>query len=575
LDVPYSSILIDHYTEPSSNVAFVSWSISRTNIPPPGNYYGELLAYGSSETNVYRSIAQGTIAVTWSLYLNETNYFSKSTTNASVGQVYLHPNWITPLWITNEALFISWLSTNTYVHSNSANWDGTWKGYTTNFFVFTNDSRLTDARTPLAHNQDWSTITGEPNTVSGYGITDTYTKVESDNKYALTGSVGDISADVNILKGKTSVWDTAKTDSSYATNFLNTNTLQSQITTHVTNQSNPHLVTAAQAGAVGTNDARYLAALTNESLFISVSNSIVFTNTMTFTDAVAKANASYPSSNPSNFVTETVTNAINDILKTKVATNDATYTDTVAKAISAYPSSNPSNFVSTGGDVYTVSNNTWAAGTTNYMPVLRIGRLYVNDTSFYIERESDTIKFFSISPQGFRFNAGTSSLTANQMILTEGALTLTVPVSTPILTVSGGTPTNTAVLMVTNSSGQIGLVTTRTCVKAVSSQTTNTTDLVITGVGFRPIGCQVIGAINALETKSDGFIDAGGNNICYMTKSDGTHAQANTAAQLRDNTAHDATMTWKSWDADGATFTRASDVGSITSTVQYIFLFFR
>ena len=35
-----------------------------------------------------------------------------------------------------------------------------------------NDSRLSDARTPTAHNQAWSTITTTPTTLSGYGITD-------------------------------------------------------------------------------------------------------------------------------------------------------------------------------------------------------------------------------------------------------------------------------------------------------------------------------------------------------------------------------------------------------------------
>lgn len=35
-----------------------------------------------------------------------------------------------------------------------------------------NDARLSDARTPTAHNQAWSTITTTPTTLSGYGITD-------------------------------------------------------------------------------------------------------------------------------------------------------------------------------------------------------------------------------------------------------------------------------------------------------------------------------------------------------------------------------------------------------------------
>jgi hypothetical protein len=91
LDVPATSITVS-----GTNV---TWSIARTNIPPPGNYYGELLSYESTSTNIYRSLAQGKLPITWSLYLNETNYFQRITTNASVGQVYVHPNWIDPPWV--------------------------------------------------------------------------------------------------------------------------------------------------------------------------------------------------------------------------------------------------------------------------------------------------------------------------------------------------------------------------------------------------------------------------------------------------------------------------------------------
>ena len=41
-----------------------------------------------------------------------------------------------------------------------------------NTFCQGNDSRLSDARTPTAHNQAWSTITSTPTTLSGYGISD-------------------------------------------------------------------------------------------------------------------------------------------------------------------------------------------------------------------------------------------------------------------------------------------------------------------------------------------------------------------------------------------------------------------
>ena len=45
-------------------------------------------------------------------------------------------------------------------------------GTTASTFCEGNDSRLSDARTPTAHNQAWSTITSTPTTLSGYGITD-------------------------------------------------------------------------------------------------------------------------------------------------------------------------------------------------------------------------------------------------------------------------------------------------------------------------------------------------------------------------------------------------------------------
>jgi len=38
--------------------------------------------------------------------------------------------------------------------------------------VYTSDGRLSDARTPTAHDQAWSTITSTPTTLLGYGITD-------------------------------------------------------------------------------------------------------------------------------------------------------------------------------------------------------------------------------------------------------------------------------------------------------------------------------------------------------------------------------------------------------------------
>lgn len=54
-------------------------------------------------------------------------------------------------------------------------------------YVLTGDSRLTDARTPLAHTQAWSTITGTPILLGagGYGITDGLTAATAASTYAL------------------------------------------------------------------------------------------------------------------------------------------------------------------------------------------------------------------------------------------------------------------------------------------------------------------------------------------------------------------------------------------------------
>ena len=70
-------------------------------------------------------------------------------------------------------------------------------GTTANTFCQGNDARLSDARTPLAHNQAWSTITATPTTLAGYGITDgqstlvSGTSIRTINGNSLLGS-GDL-----------------------------------------------------------------------------------------------------------------------------------------------------------------------------------------------------------------------------------------------------------------------------------------------------------------------------------------------------------------------------------------------
>jgi hypothetical protein len=68
-------------------------------------------------------------------------------------------------------------------------------------------------------------------------------------------------------------------------------------------------------GYVATNDPHYLASLTNEPLFQAASGSVIYATTPAYTAAVAQASAAYPSNNPNAFTNNTVTNAINTALR--------------------------------------------------------------------------------------------------------------------------------------------------------------------------------------------------------------------------------------------------------------------
>ena len=75
-------------------------------------------------------------------------------------------------------------------------------------YVLTSNSALTDARTPLAHTQAWSTITSTPTTLGGYGINDalpsanfTYANITGKPTLATvatSGSYNDLSSTPNL-----------------------------------------------------------------------------------------------------------------------------------------------------------------------------------------------------------------------------------------------------------------------------------------------------------------------------------------------------------------------------------------
>jgi hypothetical protein len=78
----------------------------------------------------------------------------------------------------------------------------TMSGYGITDAVGTSDARLSDARTPTAHNQAWSTITSTPTTLSGYGITDGFTQadVRATPITGFTSGAGAVAATDSILQ---------------------------------------------------------------------------------------------------------------------------------------------------------------------------------------------------------------------------------------------------------------------------------------------------------------------------------------------------------------------------------------
>jgi hypothetical protein len=78
----------------------------------------------------------------------------------------------------------------------------TLSGYGITDGVGSSDARLSDARTPTAHNQAFSTITGTPTTLSGYGITDGFTQadVRATPITGFTSGAGTVAATDSILQ---------------------------------------------------------------------------------------------------------------------------------------------------------------------------------------------------------------------------------------------------------------------------------------------------------------------------------------------------------------------------------------
>ena len=82
-----------------------------------------------------------------------------------------------------------------------------------------NDARLSDARTPTAHTQAWSTITATPTTLTGYGITDAAASTHTHGNLTNAGAIGSTSGQI-VVTTASGVLTTAATISASAVSGL-------------------------------------------------------------------------------------------------------------------------------------------------------------------------------------------------------------------------------------------------------------------------------------------------------------------------------------------------------------------
>lgn len=143
------------------------------------------------------------------------------------------------------------------------------------------------------------------------------------------------------------------------------------------------------------------------------------------------------------------------------------------------------------------------------------------------------------------------------------------------LKITGGTPAVGQLWVVTNANGSGTLALPKTKMVYSYHQSTNTANLVITGVGFRPVGCTVFAVHDGGVYHSNGVVDYNGSESCVFYYLSATWARSAHAWEIRDGANKASHGDWVSWDADGATFSRTPDAGVANVLIKLTFLFYR
>ena len=152
--------------------------------------------------------------------------------------------------------------------------------------------------------------------------------------------------------------------------------------------------------------------------------------------------------------------------------------------------------------------------------------------------------------------------------------TFTNAAAVTTMKITGGTPAVGAVWTCTNVNGSGELIHASTKMVLVTSQTTNTSTLTVTGAGFTPRGCSIDAVVRQIDVASWGCVGTDGSQYCvYKEEAGGYIRNANAAYLVLSGGS--LTTSWTEWTTDGATFSRTKTSSPADKAVYYLFHFYR
>ena len=397
--------------------------------------------------------------------------------------------------------------------------------------------------------------------------------------------------------------------------------------------SNAIPTTAAQVGAVATNDERYLAALTNETYLGTIVGatvtessgpSSITTNAgvlefIVRTNAVGGVGTTNASGINVAFTPTNYTPATPDVeahlvgIDSKIVTNRIAITDgtnivwTVDEggtnhANCTYVYDDTALKGATGSLDTAVSSLNNSTGNLNIaVTALKGATNDLNNATNALQIQATALKgatgainivanaALPTNNPAYQ-NMLTNTATKAQGATADAALpaSSTNALKVTQLQITGGSPTPGAVLVTTNSAGQavwqtnltgLGVVSysaPSTKIISMAGQTTNTTQLVVTGVGFKPKGCTMYSFIYLTKMICQGFVDSLGGESCIGFDSSGLSVAPGAWSSYFITSTGQHYTDFVSFDDDGITFNRGVNGSSpSTETITYRLIFFR